>query len=156
MGYIQPDYEGRLPYCWAWDPETRTEYLLNRGYNAIASRPADDPLAATLLQGTRHPDHAFNASFYDDGNSPPARQTDPRPLRARLCSLHAGLRRPPRCDETVERDEPRERDGQGEPSQDRGALREPHSQRALRPGRRGTHPGEDQRREHPSAAVEGP
>lgn len=70
MGTTYTDYTRRLPYAWAWDPETRTEYLLHRGYHAIARRPAAEPLAAEYLPGVWHPDHAYKGFFYTDRNPP--------------------------------------------------------------------------------------
>ena len=79
MGMTQTDYEKRLPYAWAWDEKTRTEYLLHRGHHAIARRPADEPLAAEYLPGIEHPEHSRKGWFYDDGNPP---RVDPK-TRAR-------------------------------------------------------------------------
>ncbi|PWG15834.1 hypothetical protein [Salibaculum griseiflavum] len=70
MGTTQTEYEKRLPYAWAWDEKTRTEYLLHRGYHAIARRPAEEPMAAEYLPGVEHPEHDYKGFFYDDGNSP--------------------------------------------------------------------------------------
>ena len=70
MGLIHTVYEKRLPYAWAWDEDTGTEYLLHRGYHAIARRPAEEPLAAEYLPGVEHPEHDYKGFFYDDGNSP--------------------------------------------------------------------------------------
>lgn len=73
MGFPQDDYAGRLPYGYWFSPSQGREYLFDRGYNAIASRPIEKPWEVTIYPKRRFIDAGpgrVEKTFYTDGITP--------------------------------------------------------------------------------------
>jgi len=73
MATPQDDYAGRLPYGLWFGPEQGREYLFDRGYNAIASRPVDEPWRVEVYPTRKFRDAGPGREeryFHSDNKSP--------------------------------------------------------------------------------------
>ena len=90
MAFIQRDYIGRLPYGLWFDEEERVEYLFDRGYSGMASRPVDEPWKVTLLPVRRFIVHSTESWFYTDATSPRLKADYRRRAEQILCKFMLG------------------------------------------------------------------